>query len=102
MKDNHWTGCGIVHSKKTITIEDPRNNYKVTDLSIKITRMIKGKSRTTFIPCECWGVMSEEADNIQEGDFVYAEGHFENKKWLNKDKIEMQKNVIAIEKISVK
>lgn len=102
MKNNHWTGCGVIHSKKTILIKDARTDYYVTDLVIIIKRLIKGVEKQTFVPCECWGLMSQEAEKLNEGDFVCVEGHFENKKWFNKDRVEMRKNIIALEKIELK
>lgn len=99
MKNNSWLGTGIIESKKTIQIKDPRGDYEVTDLLISVEREIKGNLKVTMVPVECWGEKSIQCDEFQKGDLVKVHGHFENKKWKNKQKVEVSKNLIVLEKI---
>lgn len=98
--NNLWTGKGIVKVKKTFVIKDPRGDYEVTDITLEIERDIKGVPKITLVPIEAWGAMSKMCQNLQEGDTVTVEGHFENKHWKNKKMVETNKNVITLEKIN--
>jgi len=99
MKNNSWHGKGLIKTIKTVVIPDPRGDYEVTDLTISIKRTIKGKEKITLVPIEGWGEMSACCKSFKEGDMVFIEGHFANKKWTNKEKVDISKNLIVLERI---
>lgn len=98
--NNLWNGRGLVKNIKTVSINDTRCTYEVTDITLSIKRTIKGKDKYTLVPLEAWGEMSKGAQHIKGGDLVAVEGHFANKKWQNKEHGMMSKNVIVLEKIT--
>lgn len=97
--ENKWSGIGEVIKKSSVTIEDSRGNYKVTDISVVCDRQVKGQLKSTTVPLECWGTMSEACDNIETGDWVKVVGRFENKSWNNKAGIRQTKNLVVVESI---
>lgn len=99
MKNNHYEAKGILKNKKTLTIDDSRGKYEVTDLSISTCRLVKGNKEIIMVPVEAWGEVSKSCANIDIGDMVIIEGYFKNKKWKNKSGIEVSKNLIVAEKV---
>lgn len=96
--DNFWQGEGEVLSKKDITITDPvKGSYFVTDITLSCIRIVREKVKKTTVPLEAWGVLSEIAKDIEVGDYIKAEGRFENKEWSDAEGHRKSKNVITLE-----
>lgn len=100
MNNNIWVGFGRIKTIKTVTIKDSfKGDYKVTDIILVVDRNVKGNIKTTIVPLEAWGNLSEACKDFQEGDKISVEGRFTNKHWKNKNKEEMTKNLIVVEKV---